>query len=115
MQAFCVYILRCRNGSYYVGHTSNLEKRISEHKFESYSGYTKKLLPVELVFSHVFSTRHQAFVAERQIKGWNRKKKEALIKGDWKTLQQLAKKEFKRSRTPSIHPSSPKGSAGHSG
>jgi predicted GIY-YIG superfamily endonuclease len=76
MEYFCVYILRCNDGSYYVGHTDNIDKRISEHNLGLISGYTKTKLPIELVYMSTFSTRDEAFMAERQIKGWSRKKKD---------------------------------------
>ena len=88
--AFYVYMLRCSDDSIYVGHTDDLEKRLSEHKRRTYCGYTAKRLPVHLIFSDVFNTRDQAFTAERQIKGWRRTKKLALARGDWELVQQLA-------------------------
>ena len=79
---YFVYILRCADGSYYVGSTWNLEKRLEEHNTGVYQGYTSHRLPVELVWSCDFSTEHDAFLTERQLKGWSRAKKEALIRGD---------------------------------
>jgi tRNA/rRNA methyltransferase len=94
MQDFFVYILKCNDGSYYVGHTDNMEKRLSEHQLKKFDTYTSKRLPVELIFVQVFGTRDEAFAAERQIKKWTRKKKEALINGDWSQLKLLSKKHF---------------------
>ena len=92
---FFVYMLRCVDGSYYVGHTDNLEVRISGHNFKMYQcGYTSSRLPVVLVFTQYFGTRNEAFIAERKIKLWTRKKKEALIKSDWNEISRLAKKNF---------------------
>ena len=90
MLDFFVYILKCSDSSYYIGHTDDIEKRISEHKNKKHSGYTATRLPVELVFHQGFPTRDEAFKAERKIKGWNRRKKEALIANDWKTLINLS-------------------------
>jgi len=90
LMAFWVYILRCSDGSYYTGHTDNLEKRVAEHQDGEIQCYTLTRRPVELVFEEVFSTREEALAAERQIKGWSRKKKEAMIRGDWKEVQRLA-------------------------
>ena len=90
---FWVYILRCSDDSYYVGHTDNIDKRLAEHHANRYSCYTSKRLPVTLVFQQSFSTRDEAFVCERQIKKWRRAKKEALIRGDWQALQEAAKKK----------------------
>lgn len=94
MGYFFVYILKCNDDSYYVGHTDNLEKRVSEHNNILYKGYTSSRLPVELVFSHIFESREEAFIIERKIKKWTRTKKEALIKGDFKSLKLNAKKKF---------------------
>jgi len=86
-----IYILKCSDDSYYCGSTSNLEQRISEHIFHKYSGYTSARLPVNLVFSQEFADINDAIRAERQIKGWSRKKKEALIKDNFDLLHELAK------------------------
>jgi predicted GIY-YIG superfamily endonuclease len=90
--AFWVYLLRCADESYYVGHTDNLELRIAQHQSGDLGGYTKRRRPVQLVYSESFGTRDDAFAAERQIKGWSRKKKEALIDGDWERLRLLAQR-----------------------
>jgi predicted GIY-YIG superfamily endonuclease len=90
MKPFWVYMLRCCDGSYYVGHTDDLEKRIGEHIEGTCGGYTAKRRPVRLVFSCEFATREEALERELQIKGWSRAKKEALIQGDWEKLHRLA-------------------------
>jgi len=90
--SFWVYILCCADNSYYTGHTDDLEKQITEHQTGKYRGYTSTRLPVSLVFSQEFPTREQALVCERQIKGWSRKKKEALMRGDWAEVSRLARK-----------------------
>lgn len=89
--SFWVYILQCRDGSYYTGQTDNLECRMAQHDQASLPGYTKNRRPVQLVFTQAFATRLEALTAERQIKGWSRLKKEALIKKDWETLKKLSK------------------------
>jgi tRNA/rRNA methyltransferase len=89
--AFYVYILRCSDGSYYTGHTEDLEPRIAAHNSGTVEGYTQTRLPVQLVFSGEFSTRYEAVARERQLKGWSRAKKEALIRGDWDAVQKLAR------------------------
>ena len=101
MEYFFVYILRCADGSYYTGHTDNMEKRLSEHKTGMYSGYTKTRLPVDVVFLQQFTSRDEAFASERKIKRWTRKikrwtrkKKEALISKNWNKISELAKKSF---------------------
>ena len=89
---FWVYILRCADGSFYTGHTDNLEKRVAEHASGILpSCYTFKRRPVELVFSRDFPTRDEALTSEQQIKGWSRKKKEAMMRGDWAEVSRLAK------------------------
>ena len=90
--AFWVYILRCADESYYVGHTENLELRVAQHQSGEVSGYTKTRRPVRLVYSESFGTRDDAFAAERQLKGWSRQKKAALIAGDWDRLRLLAQR-----------------------
>jgi predicted GIY-YIG superfamily endonuclease len=90
MNYFFVYILRCSDGSYYVGHTDNIDQRIADHQAGKIDGYTSTRLPIALIFTQDFPTRDEAFIAERQIKGWSRKKKEALIRGDWATISNLA-------------------------
>ena len=85
---FWVYILRCYDGSYYTGHTDNLEKRVAEHASGALPGcYTFKRRPVELVFTRTFPTRYEALASERQIKGWSRKKKEAMMRDDLRQAQ----------------------------
>ncbi|MDF1612183.1 GIY-YIG nuclease family protein [Stygiobacter electus] len=91
MKSYYVYILKCSDGSYYTGVTSNLEKRIQEHKFGILEGYTSTRLPVELVYSNEFHDVNEAIRSEKQIKGWSRAKKEALIKGDFELLKSLSK------------------------
>ncbi len=95
MNDFFVYILKCSDNSYYIGHTDNIEKRISEHQLNEYPCYTSKRLPVDLVFTQSFGSRDEAFIVERQLKKWSRQKKEALINNNWTEVSLLAKKEFK--------------------
>jgi predicted GIY-YIG superfamily endonuclease len=91
MSAF-VYILRCRNGDYYTGSTrTSLEQRVAEHNAGRYDGFTKRRRPVELVFAQEFDRIEDAIAAERQIKGWSRAKKEALIAGDMARLRELSR------------------------
>jgi len=94
MKEFWVYILQCSDGSYYTGSTSNLEKRVSEHKLGIIKGYTSSRRPVKLVYSQYFPDVHEALLAERKIKCWSRKKKEALINNDFETLRKLSRKKW---------------------
>ena len=89
--SFYAYLLRCNDGSYYAGHTDDLDMRIGQHQSGALGGYTAKRLPVNLVWSDSFLTRDEAFAAERRIKGWSRAKKEALIAGDWDLISHLAR------------------------
>src|SRR3990167_3285619 len=86
MQYFYVYILLCSDGSYYTGHTDNIETRIAEHRLGFYDGYTAARLPIQCVFTQIFESRDAAFNVERKIKGWSRKKKIALINGNFEQL-----------------------------
>ena len=89
--SFSLYILRCRDGSYYVGHTDDLEARLAQHHEGAIAScYTRLKRPLEFVFAEAFPTRYEALVAERQVKRWTRVKKEALIRRDWEALQALA-------------------------
>jgi tRNA/rRNA methyltransferase len=85
--SFYVYILRCADGTYYSGHTDDLEQRIAQHHSGEVQGYTSDRRPLEYMWSAEFGTRAEALSAEMQIKGWSRKKKEALIAGDWSMLK----------------------------
>ena len=95
MKDYYVYIVKCSDGSYYTGVTSNLERRLNEHNSGSIKGYTSERLPVKLVYSNRFTDINDAIRAEKRIKGWSRAKKEALIKGDFEELQRLSKSKTK--------------------
>ena len=90
--SFFAYLLRCSDGSYYAGHTDDIDLRMAQHQSGALGGYTAKRLPVILVWSDNFPAREQAFTIERKLKGWGRAKKEALIAGDWARISALAKK-----------------------
>ena len=81
-----LYIVICADGSYYTGSTNNLALRLAQHQTGEGSVYTRSRLPVELVFTQEFPSEHEAFLRERQVKGWSRAKKEALIRGDFEAL-----------------------------
>ena len=88
-----VYILRCRDGSYYVGSTRGaVENRIAEHNDGTFGGYTSSRRPVALVYAQEFDRITDAITAEQQVKRWSRAKKEALIAGDFDLLRDLAKR-----------------------
>jgi putative endonuclease len=86
-----VYILQCSDGRYYVGSTrKSLDERLAEHNAGTYDGFTKSRRPVTLVFQQAFDDPLEAVSAERQLKGWRREKKEAMIRGDYACLPKLA-------------------------
>ncbi len=95
MKDFFVYIIRCADGSFYIGHTDDIDKRMAEHKSQKYQCYTKLRLPVELVFCSAFASRDEAIVAERKIKGWSRAKKQALIDKNFELLHELSARRHK--------------------
>ena len=74
-----MYMLECSDGSYYVGSTRNLERRLEEHASGMGAAYTRTRLPVELVFAEECERLDEAYAREKQIQGWSRKKREALI------------------------------------
>ncbi|MRX48646.1 GIY-YIG nuclease family protein [Pedobacter puniceum] len=91
MKCYYVYILKCRDNSYYTGVTNNIERRIEEHQSgEDKNAYTYNKRPVKLVFCEDFIEINQAIAFEKQIKGWTRKKKEAIIENNWMKLKELA-------------------------
>ncbi|MGZ3754243.1 MAG: GIY-YIG nuclease family protein [Mucilaginibacter sp.] len=93
MHQYFVYILFCSDNSYYTGVTNNLERRLYEHEKGLNPGsYTCKRRPVKLVFHEKFDDINQAIAFEKQIKGWKRSKKEAIINGDWHLLPELSRK-----------------------
>jgi len=85
------YILECSDGSYYTGSTKNLERRLWEHQNSRGANYTKKRLPVKLVYFEEYSRIDEAFYREKQVQGWSRKKKRALIEGHSEYLPLLSK------------------------
>lgn len=88
------YILKCCDDSFYTGSTLNLEKRLQEHNAGEGANYTSKRLPLELVYYEEYDRIDDAFFREKQIQGWTRKKKKALIEGKNTDLPVLAKKIF---------------------
>lgn len=97
-----LYILKCSDGSYYVGTTrATVERRVSEHNEGVHDGYTKARRPVSLAFSEYFEEIRDAIAMERQVKGWSRAKKEALIARDYDRLPELSRRRNgDRGKTP---------------
>ena len=97
MRSYYVYILRCLDGSYYVGITNDVERRLAQHQSGwDPKAYTHDRRPVELVYRAEFSEVADAIAFEKRVKRWSRKKKEALIAGEFEKLPGLAKKKFKK-------------------
>jgi len=91
MKKYYVYILLCKDNSYYTGITNNIEKRIVEHNHSpNKTSYTYSRRPVKIVFYETFQNPNDAILWEKRIKGWSRKKKEALINGDFEELKRLS-------------------------
>jgi len=98
MNQYFVYILLCSDNSYYTGVTNDMERRLYEHENALNPGsYTCKRRPVKLVFQEDFSNINQAIAFEKQVKGWNRAKKEAIIRGEWDLLPELSIRKSKSS------------------
>lgn len=88
---FWVYMLRCGDGSYYTGHTDSLEQRLEQHETARIDCYISTRRPFTLVFAQGFSSREEALTMELRIKGWSRKKKEALMRSDWSEIKRLSR------------------------
>jgi len=85
-----MYILRCADSSYYTGSTKYLELRLAQHQAGEGANHTKKHLPVELVYYEEYDRIDDAFYREKQVQGWGRKKKEALIDRAFESLRPLS-------------------------
>lgn len=91
MKQYYVYILKCADNSYYTGVTSDIDSRLSQHQSGYYpESYTHSRRPVELVFYCEFNDIEQAISFEKQVKGWSRKKREAIINDNWDLLPKLS-------------------------
>lgn len=93
--SYFVYMLECADGSYYTGMTSDLPKRITQHEVgDDLESYTFSRRPIKLVWFEEFATHNDAFNCEQQIKGWSRKKKQALIRNDWQEIHRIVHEEW---------------------
>ena len=91
------YIVQCSDGSHYAGSTTNLEERVRQHNDpELGASYTRTRRPVTLVWAGEFSTIAEAFAFEKQIQGWSRRKREALIRGDFAVLPALSRRKSRK-------------------
>ena len=93
-QTYYFYILKCSDGSYYSGSTTNLENRLKAHNQGKAAAHTAKRCPVQLVYTESFSNFDDAAKRERQVKKWSRAKKEALINGEKEMLKELSKSHW---------------------
>lgn len=84
-------MLLCADASYYTGVTNDIDRRLEEHNYSNANSYTSKRRPLTLVYCQEFNDIKQAIALEKQIKGWSRKKKQALINEDWEALKLLSK------------------------
>ena len=99
---YFVYIVECKDSSYYTGVTNDLDRRLWEHNSdENRSSYTYKRRPIILKYFQRFQDINQAIEFEKQIKGWSIKKKEALFREDWEEIERLAKSHTNPSSTSS--------------
>lgn len=85
-----MYILKCSDGSYYTGSTWDLEKRVAQHNARECANYTARRIPVKLVYYEYSDSIKAVYEREKQVQGWSRAKKEALINSDWKRVHNLA-------------------------
>jgi len=87
------YILRCADGSYYVGSTWDLDARLAQHNSPTEgAAYTRRRQPVALVWCAWYDRIEDAYAFEKQVQGWNRRKREALIRGDFEALPDLSRR-----------------------
>ena len=94
-QNYYTYVLKCADGSYYIGVTDNPEQRVAAHNAGRGPRWTALRLPVELLYCEMYKTRKEAMQRERQVKKWSRAKKDALIAGDVNTLKKLSRHKIK--------------------
>ena len=95
---FTLYILECVDGSLYIGHTDDLDRRLEQHGQGRGGAYTAARQPVKLIHAEAFETRYEALTMERKLKGWSRAKKLAYMAGDWGAVSALARGEHRRQR-----------------
>jgi len=106
MKIYYVYILKCSDDSYYTGITNNINRRFAEHNSSlDPSSYTSKRRPLKLVFYSEFNDVTNAILFEKRIKGWSRKKKEALINEDYNELVRLSNLKNNKKKDNIVWPS----------
>ena len=95
---FVLYILECSDGSFYIGHTDDLDKRLEQHDQGKGCAYTSARRPLKLIHAQGFETRYEALAMERKLKGWSRAKKLAYMAGNWEAVGALARGKHKHQR-----------------
>ncbi|WP_299556803.1 GIY-YIG nuclease family protein [Seonamhaeicola sp.] len=98
MKIYYLYILQCSDGTYYTGSTRNLEFRINQHNTGLGANYTRKRLPLKLVYYEEFMRIDEAFYREKQIQGWSHRKKKALIERNFHKLKEYSKNTPRQAR-----------------
>jgi putative endonuclease len=93
-----MYILRCVDRTFYTGSSWDLERRLAQHQNGEGAEYTKRRLPVELVFAQWFDRIDEAYAMEKRVQGWSHSKRQALVDGKYNELPRLSKKDFSRRR-----------------
>ena len=96
---FTLYLLLCRDGPLYVGHTDDMAARMAQHDMGLGSAYTASRRPLKLMHAEEFESRYEALEMERKLKGWSHAKTVAYMHGDWSAIQELAKGKHKHQRT----------------
>ncbi len=105
MKEYYVYILLCSDGSYYTGVTNDWELRLNQHQEGcDPKAYTHSRRPVKLVYLASFPEIYEAIDWEKRVKRWSRKKKEALIKGEYEKLPELSRRYTRYVKNPLCHP-----------
>jgi len=92
---FTLYILECSDGTLYIWHTDNLDRRLQQHGDNKAGAYTASRHPLKLLHVEEFATRIKVLTMERKLKGWSRAKKFAYMAGDWAAVKSLAKGKHK--------------------
>ena len=101
---YYVYILKCSDDSFYIGITNNITRRLQEHQSgKHFNSYTSKRLPIDLVWVQEFTNPEIAIAKEKQLKGWSRRKKQALIDGDYQKLVQFSQNSVKQVENKNIN------------
>ena len=103
---FWTYMIRCGDGTYYTGHTEDLDRRWAQHQDGTFGGYTDRRRPLDLVWAADFPTRIEALETEARVKGWSQAKKEGLISGDWNKVSHFAKPPSHRTSRQDVSTSS---------